>query len=139
MRSGLHLGVSATRVQQLCAAAERRLVVAARRGALGHRGNLPLHTCAPAIPCLVPAGLRSALDLPLECLDLSVRSRAGLSNRGIETIGQLVQRSATEIHEFPHLGARSLREIVAALARIGLHVGMRVRADDGAGDGCEAA
>lgn len=123
---GLHLGVSSSRVRQLCAAAERRMVVAARRGAVFHRGALPAHVCTPSSPCPVPGSLRHALDLPLDSLDLSVRSHAGLSNRGVACVGQLVRRSEMDVLKFPHIGTKSFREIVGALARIGLHLGMDV-------------
>lgn len=125
---GLFLRISSSRVSQLCAAAERRMIAAARRGAVLPRQATPFasHRCSEAEACTVPLHLRSALDLPIDSLDLSVRTYSCLYNIGARQLGQVVGLTEAKVLRTKNLGPRTRREITAALARLGLHLGMDV-------------
>lgn len=60
------------------------------------------------------------LDLPLEELMLTVRTTNCLKTEGINTIGELVQKSERELLRSPNLGKKSLKEINYQLSRINL-------------------
>ena len=124
----LHLGVSSSRAQQLCASAERLLVAAARRGAQleTHAPAGAAHRCASPAPCIVPPHRWATMALSIDCLDLSARSCNGLLNVGAALIGQLVQCSQAQLLKVPNLGIKSYREITTALARLDLHLDMVV-------------
>ena len=66
------------------------------------------------------------LNRSIEELELSVRSFNCLKNAGIRTIGELIQRSETEMMTTKNLGRKSLDEIKDILASMGLGFGMRV-------------
>lgn len=89
---------------------------------------MPTHTCEALPPCPVVGAARRMLDLPVDALNLSIRSRAGLSHRGVVRIGDLVVRSSAEVLKFPFIGIKSLREIEGALVRVGLHLDINVGA-----------
>jgi len=57
-------------------------------------------------------------------LELSVRSANCLKNDNIIYIGDLVQKSETEMLRTPNFGRKSLNEIKEVLAQMGLHLGM---------------
>mgnify|MGYP003636852623 FL=1 len=59
-------------------------------------------------------------------LGLSVRSANCLKNESIIYIGDLIQISEKEMLRTPNLGRASLNEIKAALATIGLRLGMKI-------------
>jgi hypothetical protein len=59
-------------------------------------------------------------------LELSVRSSNCLRNDGIVYVGDLVQRTETEMLRIPHFGRKSLDEIKEVLGQMGLHLGMTV-------------
>ena len=59
-------------------------------------------------------------------LGLSVRSANCLKNENIIYIGDLIQISEKEMLRTPNLGRASLNEIKAALATIGLRLGMKI-------------
>jgi len=65
-----------------------------------------------------------ALLRKVEELELSVRSANCLKNDNIVYIGDLVQRSETEMLRTPNFGRKSLNEIKEVLAAMGLHLGM---------------
>jgi DNA-directed RNA polymerase subunit alpha len=60
------------------------------------------------------------LGKPVSELGLSVRPRICLERLGINTLGELVQRSAAELLEAPNFGILSLAEVREKLARYGL-------------------
>lgn len=60
------------------------------------------------------------LDMSIDELDLSVRSYNCLKRAGINTIGELVSRSAEEMMKVRNLGRKSLDEVEEKLARFGL-------------------
>jgi DNA-directed RNA polymerase subunit alpha len=60
------------------------------------------------------------LGKPVTELNLSVRPRLCLERLGINTLGELVQRTGAELLEAKNFGAPSLAEIREKLARYGL-------------------
>lgn len=63
---------------------------------------------------------------PVDDLELTVRSANCLKAENIYYIGDLVQRSETELLKTPNLGKKSLTEIKDVLASKGLELGMRL-------------
>jgi DNA-directed RNA polymerase subunit alpha len=63
---------------------------------------------------------------PVEDLELSVRSANCLKNAGINLIGDLVQKTETEMLKTKNFGRKSLNEIKAILMEMGLSFGMKV-------------
>ncbi len=59
-------------------------------------------------------------------LELSVRSANCLKNDNIVYIGDLIQKTESEMLRTPNFGRKSLNEIKAVLAEMGLHLGMEV-------------
>ena len=69
---------------------------------------------------------------PVEQLDLTVRSTNCLKAESIKTIGDLIQRSETQLLKTPNLGKKSLDEIRAALALKSLELGTELSDFDAA-------
>ncbi len=67
-----------------------------------------------------------ALLKKVDELELSVRSANCLKNDNIIYIGDLIQKSETEMLRTPNFGRKSLNEIKEVLAQMGLHLGMDV-------------
>ena len=63
---------------------------------------------------------------PVDELELTVRSANCLKAENIYYIGDLVQRSETELLKTPNLGRKSLNEIKEVLASRGLTLGTRL-------------
>jgi DNA-directed RNA polymerase subunit alpha len=63
---------------------------------------------------------------PVEGLSLSVRTFHGLRNADIKYVGELVQCTEQELLEIKNFGRKSLNEIKAILADLGLSLGMRL-------------
>jgi DNA-directed RNA polymerase subunit alpha len=59
-------------------------------------------------------------------LELSVRSANCLKNDNIIYIGDLVQKSETDMLRTPNFGRKSLNEIKEVLSHMGLHLGMEI-------------
>ena len=64
------------------------------------------------------------LALPVDDLDLTVRSANRLKGYDIHYIADLVGKSESELLQTPNLGKKSLTEIKEALAAKGLSLGM---------------
>ena len=62
----------------------------------------------------------------VEELELSVRSANCLKNDNIVYIGDLVQKSESDMLRTPNFGRKSLNEIKEVLTNMGLHLGMPV-------------
>jgi len=62
----------------------------------------------------------------VEELELSVRSANCLQNANITLIGELVQKSESEMLKTKNFGRKSLKEIKELLAEMGLQLGMRI-------------
>ena len=65
------------------------------------------------------------LNRSVEELELSVRSYNCLKNAGIQTIGELVQKSEAEMLRTKNFGRKSLSEIKEILGSMGLALGMK--------------
>ncbi|WP_412057828.1 DNA-directed RNA polymerase subunit alpha [Bartonella sp. DGB2] len=69
-----------------------------------------------------------ALLKKVDELELSVRSANCLKNDNIVYIGDLIQKSESEMLRTPNFGRKSLNEIKEVLASMGLHLGMEIPA-----------
>lgn len=81
----------------------------------------PAEVEAPRSPQVDPILLR-----PVDDLELTVRSANCLKAENIYYIGDLIQRSETELLKTPNLGRKSLNEIKDVLASKGLTLGMKL-------------
>ena len=70
--------------------------------------------------------LNENLFRSVEELELSVRSANCLQNANIHLIGELVQRTESEMLKTKNFGRKSLKEIKEILAEMGLSLGMRI-------------
>ncbi|GGJ00859.1 DNA-directed RNA polymerase subunit alpha [Alicyclobacillus cellulosilyticus] len=59
-------------------------------------------------------------DMPIEELDLSVRSYNCLKRAGINTVGELCSKTEEEMMKVRNLGRKSLEEVIEKLAALGL-------------------
>jgi len=60
------------------------------------------------------------LNMRIEETDLTVRTKNCLSAEGIQTIGELIKRTDTELYKITNLGRKSLVEIKLFLQKLGL-------------------
>jgi len=71
-------------------------------------------------------GFSAALLKKVDELELSVRSANCLKNDNIVYIGDLIQKTETEMLRTPNFGRKSLNEIKEVLAEMSLHLGMEM-------------
>ncbi|MCE0486232.1 DNA-directed RNA polymerase subunit alpha [Ornithinimicrobium sediminis] len=71
-------------------------------------------------PSVGDAALASDLALPIEDLDLTVRSYNCLKREGIHTVGELVGRSEADLLDIRNFGAKSIDEVKEKLGEMGL-------------------
>jgi len=81
----------------------------------------PTESEAPRSPQVDPMLMR-----PVDDLELTVRSANCLKAENIYFIGDLIQRSETELLRTPNLGRKSLNEIKDVLFNKGLSLGMKL-------------
>ena len=67
-----------------------------------------------------PEGKEKALDMNIDELELSVRSYNCLKRAGINTVGELVNKTADDMMKVRNLGRKSLDEVLAKLKELGL-------------------
>ena len=67
----------------------------------------------------------SDLNVPIDDLELSVRSVNSLKNSNIRSLGDLVRQTESQILQVKNFGKKSLQEIADLLERKGLNFGMR--------------
>src|SRR5699024_6129508 len=60
------------------------------------------------------------MDLPIEDLELTVRSDNCLKREGIHAVGELVARSEADLMDIRNFGAKSIDEVKEKLAELGL-------------------
>jgi len=72
-------------------------------------------------------GLTKKLNTPIQELELSVRASNCLESAKIETVGQLVKMTESELLKIRSFGKTSLREIKRKLADIGLTLEMQIQ------------
>ena len=73
-------------------------------------------------PSPTDAALAADLALPIEELDLTVRSYNCLKREGIHTVGELVGRSEADLLDIRNFGAKSIDEVKAKLVGMGLQL-----------------
>ncbi len=61
-------------------------------------------------------------DILIEELELGVRSYNCLKRAGIQTVGDLVQRSESELNAIPNFGRKSIEEVIETLRARGLNL-----------------
>jgi DNA-directed RNA polymerase subunit alpha len=84
----------------------------------------PLDPMLPKEPRATP--FDPILLRPVDELELTVRSANCLKAENIYYIGDLIQRTETELLKTPNLGRKSLNEIKEVLASRGLTLGARL-------------
>jgi DNA-directed RNA polymerase subunit alpha len=65
------------------------------------------------------------LNMSVNEIELSVRAANCLNNANITTVGQLAQKTEAEMLKYRNFGKKSLNEIKAKLAALGLSLGMK--------------
>ena len=70
------------------------------------------------------AALNNLFNMTIEELELSGRAHNCLKNAGINYVGQLVQKTETELLKLRSFGKKSLDEIVEKLSKLNLKLGM---------------
>src|SRR6267154_2042932 len=71
-------------------------------------------------PSPTDAALAADLALPIEDLELTVRSYNCLKREGIHTVGELVGRSEADLLDIRNFGSKSIDEVKVKLAGLGL-------------------
>jgi DNA-directed RNA polymerase subunit alpha len=71
-------------------------------------------------PSPTDAALAADLALPIEDLELTVRSYNCLKREGIHTVGELVARSEADLLDIRNFGAKSIDEVKVKLMSMGL-------------------
>jgi DNA-directed RNA polymerase subunit alpha len=91
-------------------------------------GDLDMEIKIEAGRGYIPASTRVLSDetRPVDELELTVRSANCLKAENIYYIGDLIQRTETELLKTPNLGRKSLNEIKDVLAARGLTLGMKL-------------
>ena len=71
-------------------------------------------------PSPTDAFVAEQLSTPIEQLDMTVRSYNCLKREGIHTVGELITRSEADLLDIRNFGAKSIDEVKAKLAEMGL-------------------
>ena len=71
-------------------------------------------------PSVMDAALAADMALPIEDLDLTVRSYNCLKREGIHTVGELVNRSEADLMDIRNFGSKSIDEVKAKLVSMGM-------------------
>ncbi|HCF95346.1 MAG: DNA-directed RNA polymerase subunit alpha [Verrucomicrobiota bacterium] len=69
--------------------------------------------------------LRELLNMSVNEIELSVRAANCLNNANITTVGELAQKSESEMLKYRNFGKKSLNEIKDKLADLGMSLGMK--------------
>ncbi|CAA9411959.1 MAG: DNA-directed RNA polymerase alpha subunit [uncultured Quadrisphaera sp.] len=73
-------------------------------------------------PSPTDAAMAADLALPIEDLELTVRSYNCLKREGIHTVGELTARSEADLMDIRNFGAKSIDEVKAKLVGLGLQL-----------------
>jgi DNA-directed RNA polymerase subunit alpha len=96
---------------------------ATRLGELSEREDLGDPAAAGPAGAAGGARGRSAMDdILIEELELGVRSYNCLKRAGIQTVGDLVQKSEAELNAIPNFGRKSIEEVMETLEARGLEL-----------------
>ncbi len=60
------------------------------------------------------------LEMSIDHLNLSVRTSNCLKTTNIKTIGNLICQQSTDLLKIPHMGKKSVNEIIQAIEEVGL-------------------
>ena len=71
-------------------------------------------------PSPVEAEHVAAYSMPIEDLNLAVRSLNCFKREGVHTVGELIQRSESDLLDIRNFGQKSINEVKVALAQLGL-------------------
>ena len=71
-------------------------------------------------PSPIDAQLAQDLAMPIEDLTLTVRSYNCLKREGIHAVGELIARSEADLLDIRNFGQKSIDEVKAKLAELGL-------------------
>jgi len=110
----------------ICVRAAVREIASIRNHACGNTYKKRNLWQAPAACLLVAKDLNPILFRPIDDLELGVRSTNCLKAENVYYIGDLVQRTETELMKTPNLGKKSLNEIKEALKAHDLELGMKL-------------
>ena len=73
-------------------------------------------------PSMQDAALAADMALPIEDLDLTVRSYNCLKREGIHTVGELLSRSEADLMDIRNFGSKSIDEVKAKLASMAMQL-----------------
>ena len=73
-------------------------------------------------PSIQDAALAADMALPIEDLDLTVRSYNCLKREGIHTVGELLSRSEADLLDIRNFGSKSIDEVKAKLTSMGMQL-----------------
>ena len=73
-------------------------------------------------PSVQDAALAADMALPIEDLDLTVRSYNCLKREGIHTVGELLSRSEADLLDIRNFGSKSIDEVKAKIVSMGLQL-----------------
>lgn len=71
-------------------------------------------------PSPTDAAMAADMALPIEDLELTVRSYNCLKREGIHTVGELITRSEADLMDIRNFGAKSIDEVKVKLVELGL-------------------
>jgi len=89
----------------------------------GVLGQVTADAAAAAVPASTATAPRTANgmdDILIEELELGVRSYNCLKRAGVQTVGELVGKSESELGAIPNFGGKSIDEVIETLAARGL-------------------
>jgi len=102
---------------------EIRAMLAQKGLVLGQLAHQPAEgPAAPPETASVSAAQAELLARPASTLELSVRARKCLQRLGVNTIGDLIARTESQLMESRNFGERSLQEVKDQLARLNLRL-----------------
>jgi DNA-directed RNA polymerase subunit alpha len=73
-------------------------------------------------PSIQDAALAADMALPIEDLELTVRSYNCLKREGIHTVGELLSRSEADLMDIRNFGSKSIDEVKAKLQSMGMQL-----------------
>jgi len=73
-------------------------------------------------PSIQDAALAADMALPIEDLELTVRSYNCLKREGIHTVGELLARSEADLMDIRNFGSKSIDEVKAKLQSMGMQL-----------------